>query len=342
MYCFVGNTNGYGLKRSLYPPCLKTTPSFNLTNQLFCFNVATNCWEWPTVEGHIPIPRCFHSSVINEDTVFLFGGLSNGIDPALVGEEKYLNNLHTLDMTSMRWKVIHNSSPMFMLPQGSSHHTLTRISASSAVLFGCSKSENDEFGDCWLLDFDKAKAAADSDFIWTNIHRAWGHSARSFHTAVVEPLSQKLWLLGGKSDIEFEEVVIHIPPLRTLAKSSQVPEEIRSEIRAFLSIPWTVKAFKVKSRTHISESVHNSLIRQEELQIATHREADRPWRRRKHQQPWRTEKCPPFQNWPEIDEDMIWMSHMTHRWGTHRASTVTMRKQFTLISVSCSTERGGN
>ena len=237
MYCFVGNTNGYGLKRSLYPPCLKTTPSFNLTNQLFCFNVATNCWEWPTVEGHIPIPRCFHSSVINEDTVFLFGGLSNGIDPALVGEEKYLNNLHTLDMTSMRWKVIHNSSPMFMLPQGSSHHTLTRISASSAVLFGCSKSENDEFGDCWLLDFDKAKAAADSDFIWTNIHRAWGHSARSFHTAVVEPLSQKLWLLGGKSDIEFEEVVIHIPPLRTLAKSSQVPEEIRSEIRAFLSIP---------------------------------------------------------------------------------------------------------
>ena len=45
------------------------------TNDLFCYNVVSNSWEWPLVHGNsLPSPRARHTTVVFEDHVLLFGG----------------------------------------------------------------------------------------------------------------------------------------------------------------------------------------------------------------------------------------------------------------------------
>ena len=82
---------------------------------LFCYNIAKNSWEWPNEEGDIPSPRAWHSSIITDRTVFLFGGKTEDFCG--------LNDLHTLDMETFRWKKINgNVFPNVMTTHPSYHH----------------------------------------------------------------------------------------------------------------------------------------------------------------------------------------------------------------------------
>ena len=78
-------------------------------------------------------------------------------------------------MVSKRWKLVHGTfSPLSLngaIPRGRHFHTLTRVSDTTAALFGGSTNDNDTIatmevdgryslrflGDCWLLDLEKAK-----------------------------------------------------------------------------------------------------------------------------------------------------------------------------------------
>ena len=78
---------------------------------------------------------------------------------------------------------------------------MTRISPHHAVVYGGMKSGGEDYmqdllGDCWLLDFDKAK---DGYNPWTRC-RHQEREIRLQHSAVVEPESRRLWLLGGYSN----------------------------------------------------------------------------------------------------------------------------------------------
>ena len=175
------------------------------TNQFFCYNIEENKWEWPLFKGELPSPRRGHTTIISGDTVFLFGGAYHDT----------LNDLHTLDMVAMEWRQVHGSSTDASgVPSVRKDHSLTIISADIAVLFGgtCTGKEDstgefDFLGDCWILDLVKAKSLIEeSSSIWT---RCRHHETpdpydggRYKHAAVLEPYSQRLWIIGGSYHYE--------------------------------------------------------------------------------------------------------------------------------------------
>merc|ERR1712117_297637 len=104
------------------------------TNQLVCYNIADNCWEWPSFQGALPLPRFGHATIISGDMVYLFGGRYN--EPHIFGS-KCFNDLHVLDMVNMEWRLIHGTSDADAegMPPAREFHALTAVSDSHAVLF---------------------------------------------------------------------------------------------------------------------------------------------------------------------------------------------------------------
>ena len=98
----------------------------NCTNQLVCYNIADNCWEWPSFQGALPLPRFGHATIISGDTVYLFGGRYN--EPHIFGS-KCFNDLHALDMVNMEWRLVHGHTyDNEKIPPAREFHTLTAIS----------------------------------------------------------------------------------------------------------------------------------------------------------------------------------------------------------------------
>ena len=71
------------------------------SNQLVCYDPATNAWEWPVSSGTGPSPRDGHSVAKVDDTVYVFGGRMkvNG-NQWLNG---CLNDFHSLDLNTLRF-----------------------------------------------------------------------------------------------------------------------------------------------------------------------------------------------------------------------------------------------
>ena len=142
--------------------------------------------------------------VISGDTVFLFGGSMTTIPH----HYKYYNDLYKLDMATMVWRKVHDNLPSGMGPEpdkgGGSSSTLTHISSSSAIFFGSiltrSHGEPAFEDDCWHLNLVNAKKIVDPAQIWTRFR---SHLVRSDAASVVEPVSKKLWLIGGQKDPSF-------------------------------------------------------------------------------------------------------------------------------------------
>ena len=221
MYCFGGTNWVYEKDLSLYPSYLKTSDGTQgqYSNQLFCFNITTQCWEWPNIRGDVPQPRAWHSTVINESTIFLFGGSAHSEE----GEEINLNDLHTLDMSNLRWKLVHGpayDSSTFRVPSAREGQSLTWISQSAAILFGglgVLWEWSGRLGDCWLLHLNQAEKSNDLSTIWTRI-KTNNLQKRFVHTAVLEPLSQRLWLMGGAHcSKKLEKITTNVVPLKVLA-----------------------------------------------------------------------------------------------------------------------------
>ena len=202
-------------------PYLNSGSNINYyVNQLFCYNIENNSWEWPNVKGKIPSPRTGHLVIINDDKVFLAGGH---------GRKPY-RDLHTLDMKTFEWKRIHgtiengpldrhDNSP---LHPNQSDYTLTLISGSSAMLFGSTRSSHipqweDVYDDCWILHLNRALNNEKPASIWTRFRN---HLPRREHAAVLEPVTQRLWIIGGldgcQSTSDVIQMTMNIVPLKIL------------------------------------------------------------------------------------------------------------------------------
>ena len=162
---------------------------FDQDCKLFAHNTHTNCWEWPTQQGDspsFPSEANHFSTVINHDTVFVFGGCKED-------ESDPCNSLFLLDMDTMRWVKVHGNLPstvapsLEMCPRG----TLTRISDSEAILLG----RSERTPTCWILNMKNAKQLLDPQAIWTRV--SLGIENRFNYAPVLEPMRQELWIIGG-------------------------------------------------------------------------------------------------------------------------------------------------
>ena len=67
-----------------------------LSNQLVCYDPATNAWEWPSSTGTAPSPQAGHSVTRMGDTVYVFGGAQeNGMG----------NDFYSLDLNTLRFEI---------------------------------------------------------------------------------------------------------------------------------------------------------------------------------------------------------------------------------------------
>ena len=175
----------------------------SLNNQLVFYDSQDNSWHWPTTTGPTPSPRRGHAGFsidgqsFNENMpqtdsrsfAFIFGG--NGIG-------KDLDELLILDLETMRWEVLQGGENEFPWPKGRRLHSLTRVSDDAAILFGGRGGTRgfELLGDCWMLNINKW--ASTKANMWT---RCKHHDhMRDLQTAVQEPCSNRVWLIGGFSN----------------------------------------------------------------------------------------------------------------------------------------------
>ena len=167
-------------------------------NRLVSYNISTNSWEWPNAGGDIPSPRYNPLISISDDTAFLFGGLCRNPN-GVVGPLSVHNDLYILDMPSMTWTKVHGNLSGGEGPKGGNpfKYTFTCTSQFTAVLFGASFDHTThqwEDAGCWILNLQHAKQLMNPPEIWTKITLP---HIRAGHAAVLQPLSKRLWVIGG-------------------------------------------------------------------------------------------------------------------------------------------------
>ena len=210
---------------------IRAISTASVTNLLFCYNTTNNAWEWPDQEGEMPSPRFGPATLIVGDTLFLFGGIG------VKGQEQYikLNDLYALNMLTMNWQQVHGITQDSLVPSSSWGMSLTGVSEATALLeFKVRNSNTDNYlkllGEMWVLDLDKAKQLQAPSSIWTRIP---GQIRREDYAVVVEPVHQRLWIIGGHAEIsesekDILEMTTEISSLKELAierVASSIPAE---------------------------------------------------------------------------------------------------------------------
>ena len=167
--------------------------------ELFCYDVSNNIWEWHRLSGELPSHHSGCLAIINEDTVFLF---------------KRIEGLFILDMENKFCTKVHGDARKLLHITHCSL-TLTKVSQSTAILIG----EADNSMVCWLLDLHKAKQFMQPSSIWTKILL---HSpVISNYAIILEPREQELMLIGGmrfgSTSGDVLRIPTRIPTLMSLA-----------------------------------------------------------------------------------------------------------------------------
>ena len=76
---------------------------------------------------------------------------------------------------------------------------------------------SDTYDDCWILHLNRALNNAEPASIWSRFRN---HLSRSEHAAVLEPVTQRLWLIGGWDGMmptkDVVRMTLNIVPLKTL------------------------------------------------------------------------------------------------------------------------------
>ena len=212
-------------------------------SELVCYNIPKNTWEWPTTGGETPsLDSLQHSTIIDDDTVFLLGSI-----------KRYnSNSLYILDMVTMMWTKVHGNISTQAAPYmtcSRTSQTLTKMSQYSAILFG----ESGNSMVCWLLNLQNAKQLMDPASIWTKI--SLHLPVRGNYAAVLEPKGEELWIIGGyHMDLDMDigsitnnvlKIPTRLPSLKSLVLDSlaritctndprlvldQFPAQLRNEI----------------------------------------------------------------------------------------------------------------
>lgn len=119
------------------------------SNQLVCYNSSNNSWEWPVTSGSAPSPRAAHSVAVVGDMAYVFGGRHL---------DNRLNDLYSLNLTTMRWNNLISNNRDNKIPVGRSWQTLTPIvtgkSEGGLVMYGGFDNSLTALGDCWRIDLN--------------------------------------------------------------------------------------------------------------------------------------------------------------------------------------------
>ena len=121
-------------------------PGWGWSNQLVVYNSLSNRWEWPKYSGQAPSPRAGHSVSVVGNKAYVFGG---------EGDTGWMNDLHCLDLVSMRWSLVVPDTVAVDVPVGRSWQTMTPIHTGreeGLLIYGGYDSNNTTLGDCWRMD----------------------------------------------------------------------------------------------------------------------------------------------------------------------------------------------
>ncbi|XP_010259261.1 PREDICTED: acyl-CoA-binding domain-containing protein 4-like isoform X2 [Nelumbo nucifera] len=149
-------------------------------NDLHILDLRTKEWTQPKCEGTPPSPRESHTAtVIGDDRLVIFGGSGEG-------EANYLNDLHILDLKTMKW-----TSPKVNgdLPAPRDSHTAVAIENKLLVYGGdCGDRYH---GDVDILDLDT--------LTWSRLAvQGYSPGVRAGHAAV--NIGTKVYVIGGVGD----------------------------------------------------------------------------------------------------------------------------------------------
>ena len=186
-------------------------------NRLFCYNTTNNTWEWPDQGGEVPLKLLGHSCLAVGDNVYLFGGCSR--DPS--NRYRGMNDLYILDMLTMSWKRVHNNTRDPRVPSGEIPYLFTKVSESTALLIKHPRMVAAPPWN-WLLDLNRAQQLQEPSSLWTRIPDQI--PGRLDGACVIEPISQRLWIIGGNENnnerMDIVEISTRILSLKELAINS--------------------------------------------------------------------------------------------------------------------------
>ncbi|CAK7340531.1 unnamed protein product [Dovyalis caffra] len=149
-------------------------------NDLHVLDLGTKEWISPECKGTPPSPRESHTAtLIGDDKIMVFGGSGEG-------EANYLNDLHVLDLRSMRW-----TSPEVKgdIPAPRDSHSAVAI-GSKLFVYGGDRGDR-YHGDVDVLDTDT--------MTWRKLAvQGSSPGVRAGHTAV--NIGTKVYVIGGVGD----------------------------------------------------------------------------------------------------------------------------------------------
>ncbi|KAI5587115.1 hypothetical protein BDE02_05G010100 [Populus trichocarpa] len=149
-------------------------------NDLHILDLGTKEWISPECKGTPPSPRESHTAtLIGDDRIMVFGGSGEG-------EANYLNDLHVLDLKSMRW-----TSPEVKgsIPAPRDSHSAVEI-GNKLFVYGGDRGDR-YHGDVDVLDTDT--------MTWTKfVVQGSSPGVRAGHASV--NIGTKLYVIGGVGD----------------------------------------------------------------------------------------------------------------------------------------------
>jgi hypothetical protein len=152
------------------------------SNQLVYYDSETGRWVWPEYSGKPPSPRAAHSSAVIRDKVFIFGGRDG---------DKRLNDLHCLDLETMKWSCVLLASADTP-PVGRSWQSLSPLHTGKdeggLLLYGGFDNNMTALSDCWKMDLSKEALC------WERQEQFEG-GPRLWHSAV--PINQSTVIIVG-------------------------------------------------------------------------------------------------------------------------------------------------
>ncbi|CDW53853.1 Kelch 5 and Kelch 1 and Kelch 4 and Kelch 3 domai n containing protein [Trichuris trichiura] len=125
------------------------------------YELQASKWEWRRLEPHNPkegsppCPRLGHSfTLVNNHTIYVFGGLANDSNDPKVNLPRYLNDLYTLDLrfgtNSLRWEIplVYGNPP----PPRESHSACFFDPGGKPQLIIYGGMSGHRLGDLWILE----------------------------------------------------------------------------------------------------------------------------------------------------------------------------------------------
>ena len=145
-------------------------------NQFLCFDPVVQEWENLQCSGSIPSPRCYSSTAVVRNTVWLYGGMQ--------GPQSVLYDLYHLDMQHLTWTEIEIKEQILL-----GFSSLTAVTDTQLVLYGGESATQTPGNSSPVLIFDTLSKSCK--------HKMIENPPRVYHSSTVG-LNGSVIVLGGK------------------------------------------------------------------------------------------------------------------------------------------------